>query len=183
VTKKTFFQNLIPFLSILIPLILIFVFRNELKNIENYIPKTGINGPLLSILFLGILSITPIPSDPIIILNGALFGPVVGIITSWMGNNLASLLEYFLAKSVSKITNFQSKKKLLPFGLDKLPVNSFLFLFAARMIPGFGGKFVSIAAGIYHVPIWRYIWITFLSNLLGAVFFALGGYTLLHQLI
>jgi uncharacterized membrane protein YdjX (TVP38/TMEM64 family) len=185
--KKNLFKNLrnilIALLSFGVPILLIVLFAKDLKNIEQHIPKTGIAGPLFSILLMGILSATPIPTDPIVILNGAIFGPWVGVLVSWMGNNLAAVIEYFIGKGLGQIADFKKNKKSLPFGLDRFPADSVWFLLFGRLVPQFGGKIVSLTGGFYHVPFGRYLWTAALSNLFGSVLLAVGGYSLLHTLI
>jgi len=185
--KKDFVKNvrniIIGILTLIVPVVLIVIFSRDLINIEKHIPKTGIAGPLFSILLMGILSATPIPTDPIVILNGAIFGPWIGVLVSWMGNNLASILEYFIGKGLGHITDFEKIKRKLPFGLSRFPADSVWFLLFGRLVPQFGGKVVSLTGGFYHVPFFRYLWTAFLSNLFGSVLLAVGGYSLLHTLI
>ena len=185
--KKNFAKNirniLIAVLSFGVPIVLIVLFAKDLKNIEQHIPKAGIAGPLFSILLMGILSATPIPTDPIVILNGAIFGPWIGVLVSWMGNNLAAVIEYFIGRGLGQITDFEKIKKKLPFGLSRFPADSVWFLLLGRLIPQFGGKIVSLTGGFYHVPFLRYLWTAALSNLFGSVLLAVGGYSLLHTLI
>jgi uncharacterized membrane protein YdjX (TVP38/TMEM64 family) len=165
-----------------LPILLIIVFRHDLKNIERLIPSAGILGPLVSIILMGILSATPIPSDPIVILNGAIFGPWMGILISWMGNNLASIIEYYIGRSLGEIADFEKIKKKLPFGLNKFSPDSIWFLLCGRFIPQFGGKIVSLTGGFYRVPLGRYLWTAILSNILGSIVLAYGGHSLLHAI-
>lgn len=173
---------LIVLVTFALPIALLIYFRNDFKEIEKRIPTTGIAGPLFSILLMGILSATPIPTDPIVILNGAIFGPVVGVLVSWMGNNLAAVIEYFIGKGIGHIADFDRQKRKLPFGLDRFPADSVVFLICGRFIPQIGGKVVSITGGVYHVPFWRYLWTAVLSNLFGSILLAVGGYSLIHNL-
>lgn len=185
--KKNLAKNIrnlsLAVLTFGIPIALIVIFARDLKNIEQHIPKTGIAGPLFSILLMGILSATPIPTDPIVILNGAVFGPWVGVLVSWMGNNLAAVIEYFIGRSLGQITDFEKIKKGLPFGLSNFSADSVWFLLFGRFIPQFGGKIVSLTGGFYRVPLLRYLWTAMLSNLFGSILLAYGGYSLLHTLV
>lgn len=185
--KKNLLKNirniLIGVISFGLPIALIFFFAKDIKNIEQHIPKTGVAGPLFSILLMGILSATPIPTDPIVILNGAIFGPFVGVLVSWMGNNLAAFIEYFIGRGLGQLTDFEKIKKNLPFGLNHFSPDSVWFLVCGRFVPQVGGKIVSLAGGFYHVPLFRYLWTAFLSNLVGSVLLAYGGYSLLHTLV
>lgn len=179
---KSIRNIIIAILTFGFPILLIVIFSRDIKNIERLIPSTGVAGPLISILLMGILSATPIPTDPIVILNGAIFGPWMGVLISWMGNNLASIIEYFLGRGLGQITDFEKTKKKLPFGLSRFPADSVWFLFFGRFVPQFGGKIVSLTGGFYHVPLLRYLWTAVLSNLLGSLLLAYGGYSLLHTL-
>lgn len=176
-------NTVILIISFTLPIILIVVFGREIKNINNLIPATGIFGPLLSIFFMGILSATPIPTDPIVILNGAIFGPIYGVLISWMGNNLASIIEYFLGRGLGQIVDFEKAKGSLPFGLGRFPADSVWFLLFGRLIPQFGGKIVSLTGGFYRVPIKRYLWTAILSNLFGSILLAVGGSSLLNTFL
>ncbi len=172
----------IALITFIVPIALIIYFAKDLKSVEKYIPTTGIAGPLFSILLMGILSATPIPTDPIVILNGAIFGPFVGILVSWMGNNLAAIIEYFIGRSISTVADFEKQKKKLPFGLNKFPADSPWFLIFGRFIPQFGGKLVSITGGVYHVKFGKYLWTAMVSNLAGSILLAYGGHSLLKLL-
>lgn len=179
---KTIRNLLIVFLTFGLPILLLVYFRNDFVAIEKRIPTTGIAGPLFSILLMGILSATPIPTDPIVILNGAVFGPFMGIMVSWMGNNLAAIIEYFIGRGLGTLADFDKQKKHLPFGLDKFPADSAIFLIFGRFIPQVGGKIVSVAGGAYGVPFPRYLWTAVVSNLFGSILLSVGGYTILHGL-
>ena len=185
--KKTVFKYLrnitIALLTFGLPIALIIIFGHEIKNIEGVIPATGIIGPLVSILLMGILSATPIPTDPIVILNGAIFGPLGGVLVSWMGNNLASVIEYFIGRGLGEIADFEKIKGKLPFGLSRFPADSVWFLLFGRFVPQFGGKIVSLVGGFYRVPFFLYLWTAFLSNLFGSILLAVGGYSLLQSFI
>lgn len=175
-------NTLLVLLTFGLPIALLIFFRKDFKAIEQIIPTTGLAGPLFSILLMGILSATPIPTDPIVILNGALFGPFVGVLVSWMGNNLAAVIEYFIGKGLGSLADFSKQKRNLPFGLDKFPADSTAFLILGRFVPQVGGKIVSLAGGAYHVPFGRYLWTTVVSNLFGSIILSLGGYSILHNL-
>jgi uncharacterized membrane protein YdjX (TVP38/TMEM64 family) len=48
------------------------------------------------------------------------------------------------------------------------------------MLPGFGTKFVSLASGVFHVPLFTYLWTTLAANFVGAIFVVFGGYGLIN---
>lgn len=175
-------NTIILIFSFALPIILIVVFGHEIKNINNLIRATGILGPLIVILLMGLLSVTPISNDPIVILNGAIFGPIYGVLISWIGNVFASIIEYFIGRSLRQITDFEKTKRSLPFGLGRFPADSVWFLLFGRLIPQFGGTIVSLTAGFNRVPIKRYLWTSALSCLFGSIILAVGGSSLLNTL-
>lgn len=180
--KEDKYSGLWVVLGFLISAVSIYFLARNVSVISKFITSMGILGPLASILLYGVLSITPIPTDPITVINGALFGPIVGGLVSWMGNNLAAFIEYFLGRGIRNLTNFEKVRKKLPLGIGKLPVDSVGFLLFGRFVPQVGGKIVSLMGGVYHVPLKRYMWTAALSNLVGSMLFALGGWGFLRTL-
>lgn len=169
-------------ISVVVCIVAIVYLTQNFFKVETVVKSAGAAGPLFSVLLYGILSLTPIPSDPLSVLNGAIFGPFWGTFYSWMGNNLAASIEYFIGKGIGEITDFEKNKKKLPFGLGKFPADSYLFLIFARAIPGYGGKIVSVVGGMYKVPFWKYFWTAAISNLLGSIAYSFGGYGLVKLL-
>jgi uncharacterized membrane protein YdjX (TVP38/TMEM64 family) len=180
--KEEKFSALLAIIGFALSIGAVVYVAKHIVQMEAIISATGVMGPFVSVLLYGILSVTPIPTDPITLVNGALFGPVVGALVSWWGNNLAATLEYFIGRRINDFTNFDRIKKKLPFGLGKLPVNSVWFLLCGRFVPQVGGKVVSLMGGVYKVPLKKYIWTAFLSNLLGSIILAMGGWALLSKL-
>ena len=156
-------------------LIAIFV-TTDLNKIKAFIEQAGAWGVVISILLYAVLGVTLIPSEPLTLFIGALFGPLLATLIAGVGNTLAAFVEYYLGTHIGSATNFIDKKNKLPFGLGKLKIESPLFLVGARMIPGYGAKIVSMLAGIYRVPLLRYLWTTAIPIFLGSAIFAFGGF-------
>ncbi len=175
--KNNKFWALISLVVIIISLY--FLVKNT-RDVEVIVRNAGVFGPLVVLLIYAVVALTPIPSDPITVINIALFGPVLGFFISWMGNNIGALMEYYFGAHLSKTTNFKDYKEKLPFGLNKLPVNSPWFLIGGRLIPGYGGKVISIIAGMYRVSVTTFFWTTALTNFLGAILLGFGGYGIIN---
>jgi len=144
--------------------------------IEILLLKSGALAPIVAIILYPLLAPTPITTDPITVVVGVVYGPLIGVAIAWLGNTLAALVEYYIGTKIHKVANFEKSKEKLPFGLGKFPVNSVGFLILGRMIPGYGGKIISILAGIYKVPIGRYLWTTAVTNLFGSILLSYGGF-------
>ncbi len=136
-------------------------------------------GSVLCLFAYVLLGVTPIPSEPVALLVIAWKGPVVAVILAVTGNTLSAIVEYYIGHSVGDLAEFEKRKAKLPLHLDRLPMTSPAFLILARMLPGYGSKFTSIAAGVYRVPMSTYLWTAVVANLLGAVVLVSGGYGLI----
>jgi len=161
---------------------LVYLVVKNLRDIELIVNKAGWAAPVVVVILYGLFALTPISTDPLTIVSGAFFGPLGGIVVSWLGNNIAATVEYYFGRHIDKITNFKESKKHLPFGLSRLRVSSPWFLIFGRLIPGYGGKVISVMGGMYHVTFRRYLWTTLLVNLCGSLLLTLGGYHLIHLL-
>lgn len=166
---------------IIVAIVLAFTFN--ISVFKEFLVKYEKYSLSLCLLAYMILGVTPIPTEPITLFIIAWKGPVDAILMATIGNTLAAVIEFYIGGSIGNIADFEKKKEKLPFHLGKLPLNSPLFLFLGRMIPGFGPKFVSLASGIYQVPLFTYLWTTLSANLIGAAVFCLGGWGILRIFI
>jgi uncharacterized membrane protein YdjX (TVP38/TMEM64 family) len=158
----------------------VFLILRDMTAVQKFITENGALGIVAAVIVYGILGATLVPSEPLTILIGAVFNPLVATIAASLGNILAALVEYYLGQKLSNAASFADKREKLPFGLGKLPVTSPLFLIFGRMVPGYGPKLVSVLGGMYHVPLARYLWTTAIPTVVGAAIFAYGGFGILH---
>lgn len=168
------------FLGIILFIAVIYFLVRHSYVITNLLHKSGAWAPIVALLLYPLLAATPITTDPITVIMGVAYGPHWGAVIAWFGNTLAATVEYLLGGRIGKATNFEKSKEKMPFGIGKLPVNSVAFLVFGRMIPGYGGKIISILAGTYKVPMKRYVWTTAITNLLGSILLAYGGFGLIE---
>ncbi len=153
---------------------------NDMTRIRNFISDNGALGLGAAILIYGILGATLVPTEPLTVLIGAAFNPLIATIAASLGNILAAFIEYYLGQKISNASNFMKMRERLPMGLGKLPMSSPIFLIFGRMVPGYGPKLVSLLSGMYHIPLWLYLWTTAIPTILGAAIFAYGGFSILH---
>lgn len=137
---------------------------------------------LISLALYAVLGATPIPSEPLTVFIASIDGPLLALILATFGNTLAALVEFYIGGSIGEFSDFEKRKKNLPFHMGDLPIDSPILLLLGRMLPGFGPKFISIICGVYKVPLFTYLWTTVVSNLLGAAIIAYGGYGLINLL-
>ena len=161
-------------------LIVILILSRNMDGIRAFLLRTGKIGLLISVALYGVLGASPIPSEPLTVLLSALYGPFYITIVATLGNLLSAMVEYYIGRKIGDVSDFEKRREKLPFGLGKIPANSVLFLILARFVPGYGSKFISVLSGVWHVSLWRYIWTTVLSTLIGAAVVAYGGFGILN---
>ncbi|MEN6410992.1 MAG: VTT domain-containing protein [Anaerolineaceae bacterium] len=184
-TKKR--KNLLTIILLVVGLAILFFlvsrFSEEMDVVGNFIRRAGWLGWVISILIFGLFGATPIPSEPVTVLITTIYGPAPAAIITALGNVLAAVVEFFIGHRVGGIADFNKLKEKLPFGLSKVPVDSPIFLITARMLPGYGPKFISIISGIYKVPFLRYLWTTAVATSIGALVVSFGGYGILSLIL
>lgn len=179
VPKPSRSQSIITLVLITLGIVVLILFiSNEMEAVQNFIRSSGWIGLLVSIALYGLLGLSPIPSEPLTVLLSTVYGPLAATMVSGTGNLLAAVMEYFIGEHIGNFASFEKRKASLPFGLGKFPVNSIPFLLFARMLPGYGPKFVSILSGVYRVPMMRYLWTAAIPTFIGAALFAYGGFGL-----
>jgi uncharacterized membrane protein YdjX (TVP38/TMEM64 family) len=166
-------------ISLLFLGIVAYLMVNDMDVIQAFIARNGALGLVAAILIYGILGATLVPTEPLTVVIGAVFNPLVATIAATLGNTLAAFIEYYLGHKLSNAASFEENRHRLPFGLGKLPVSSPIFLIFGRMVPGYGSKLVSVLGGVYKVPLGLYLWTTLVPTVLGAALFAYGGFGIL----
>lgn len=179
VPKPSKSQSIVTLVFITLGIVILILFiSNEMEAVQNFIRSSGWIGLLVSIALYGVLGLSPIPSEPLTVLLSTVYGPLAATLVTGLGNLLAAVIEYIIGERIGNIASFEKRKESLPFGLGKFPVNSIPFLLFARMLPGYGPKFVSVLSGVYRVPMARYLWTAAIPTFVGAALFAYGGFEL-----
>lgn len=167
---------------LLVGFVPLFMLRQDTNGLLSIIQNHRNLSIVISLSLHTLIGATLIPSEPLTLFLIKLYGPFLAMTVAAIENTFAAFLEFFIGGNIGDLAEFVKRKARLPFYLDGLPVQSPLFILLARMLPGVGSKFVSRACGIYRVPLSTYAWTTFVSNSIGAVMVAAGGYGLLKLL-
>src|SRR5690554_2416623 len=96
---------------------LMVVVSRHIDAVEHLIASLGILGPLLSIALYGLLGASPVPSEPLTVVNGAVFGPLMGTLIAGTGNTLAAVVEYFIGAGIDNAADFAKSGTICPLGL------------------------------------------------------------------
>ncbi len=130
-------------------------FRKEVKNL-------GLLGPFV---YIGILAlsvvISPIPSAPLAIIAGTIWGAFMAGIYSIIGGFIGGLIAYFLGRTLGRSAIKALTGKIIYFSKNKGETYLSWLIFITRMLPIFSFDLISYAAGIADLSLPKYALATF----------------------
>lgn len=127
--------------------------------VEHEIRSLGLSAYPLAIAVFTVVASAPFSvTDALAIMNGAIFGPVMGSIVNAIGLVLAALMGYWINRHASQWLDLDAYLQRVPAWVKRFPVGSPAFLLAVRVIPGFGGTVATASAATFRVPVWRHVW-------------------------
>lgn len=176
-------KNIIKILALLLIAVaaVFLTLRVSMEEITTFIQNNKGQTILISLAVYILFGFTFLPSIPLTLFIAVIIGPLQAALVATIGNTTAAFFEYQIGKSVGDVVHFENHKAKLPFGLNKLPVDSPFFMIAVRSVP-VGTRVFSMACGAYEVPLQVYLPTTFGMYLLSSVFLAYGGAQLLSLL-
>lgn len=126
--------------------------------VERWVKQFGATGPLAVIGFIALeVVIAPIPGGFIPITVGALFGVWPGVLYTWLGNVIGSLLAFALARYVGRplVTRFVKPATLAR--LDTFLHRSPKLLWLVYTVPVFPIDMITFAVGLSAIPFRRFV--------------------------
>jgi uncharacterized membrane protein YdjX (TVP38/TMEM64 family) len=119
-------------------------------------------GPLaypLAVIIFALVATAPFSvTDALAVMNGAIFGPVMGSVVNAVGLVLAALGSYALALRTAHLLELGKRIEHLPHWIRRYRVGSPAFLLALRIIPGLGGTLATQSAAAFRVPLFVHVW-------------------------
>lgn len=97
-------------------------------------------------------------TDALAIMNGVVFGPLVGSLINAAGLAIAAVVAYLIALRTNKLLDVEQQLDRLPSWIKRWPVASPMFLILVRLLPGVGGTVATQTAAAYRVSLWTQIW-------------------------
>ena len=127
--------------------------------VEHEIRSLGILAYPLAIAVFAVVASAPFSvTDALAIMNGAIFGPVVGSIINTIGLVFAAMLGYWINRHASHMLDLDAYLARLPSWVKRFPIGSPGFLMSVRIIPGFGGTVATATAAAFRIPMWVHVW-------------------------
>jgi uncharacterized membrane protein YdjX (TVP38/TMEM64 family) len=132
-------------------------FRQTVKNL-------GLLGPFVYIAILALsVVISPIPSAPLAVMAGTIWGAFLAGIYSIIGGFIGGLIAYFLGRTLARSAIKALTGKIIYFSKNKGETYLSWLIFITRMLPIFSFDLISYAAGIAGISLPKYTLATFLG--------------------
>ncbi len=158
------------FLALLVLVIIIFPKITTLYyNTESFLINSGTLGPLIySLLIILAILISPIPTSPLAIISGSVFGPYLGMLYTLISATIGAVLAFLIARFLLRdfIENRFQKNKIYKkiAALEYQNENKIAyFVFLTRLMPQVSFDFISYLAGLTHIKVWKFALATFLG--------------------
>lgn len=135
------------------------ILGNE-QALRGQVQRLGLWGPLAIIVMItGAIVLSPIPSGPLALVAGAIYGPVLGTIYVVTGAEAGAVVAFWIARIFGyEIVRRWSRVEPLLEQLRKSRSQNWLMVivFASRLIPFISFDAVSYAAGLTPLAFWRF---------------------------
>lgn len=127
--------------------------------VEHLLGVLGVSRYPLAIVIFAVVASAPFSvTDALAIMNGVIFGPLVGSLVNAAGIVVAAVIGYAVALRTSHLLDIERTVGRLPAWMRHFKIGSPMFLIVVRIIPGLGGTLATQTAAALRVPIWRQIY-------------------------
>ncbi len=145
-------------------------------SIAHLIEQSGAWMYILAPLFMIVVAILPVPAEIPAMLNGMVFGPIVGVLITWGGALIGAVVSFELACRFGRPLG---AKVLSPAALDRvdrLAVSAgWPGLLVARLIPTIAFTALNWGAGLTAIRRRTFLWTTAIGIVPGVIVFTLSG--------
>ena len=149
----------------------------QLKALQGWIGGMGIWGPLVFVVLYAAATVAALPGSVMSVFAGAVFGPVVGVVTvivaATIGACLAFLVgRYFARESIARWLSQKEKFRQLD---DLTERQGAIIVAVTRLVPLFPFNLLNYGFGLTKVPFWTYAGWSFLCMLPGTILYVVGA--------
>jgi uncharacterized membrane protein YdjX (TVP38/TMEM64 family) len=145
------------------------------QELQLWLQKMGVWAPILYILIYSIATICILPSTPLNLSGGAIFGSVWGTVWTSIAAILAAVLSFLFSRTIGR--NFVEQKLAGKWqSIDReMHQGGFFYMFAIRLLPLIPYGIVNFAAGLTSIKFRDYFLGTFLGTVPGILPFVMMG--------
>ncbi len=127
--------------------------------VQDYLWQLGSLAIPVAVLVMVVVASAPFSvTDALAIMNGVVFGPILGSAINAVGLAVAAVVAYLIALRTNKLLDVEQQLDRLPNWIKRWPVASPMFLILVRLLPGIGGTVATQTAAAYRVSLWTQIW-------------------------
>jgi uncharacterized membrane protein YdjX (TVP38/TMEM64 family) len=136
-------------------------FEGRVQVFEEAILSMGMWGVMGSIGLMILHSFIPFPAEFLAIANGMVYGPVMGVVITWIGAMLGAYLAFALARFFGRpfVEKLVARKNLHVID-DWTTEKGGRLIFLCRFIPIIAFNLVNYAAGLMRLSWWTFTWAT-----------------------
>jgi len=149
----------------------------RLGELREWILSLGAWGPIVYIFLYAGAVVLALPGSVITVMGGVLFGSVVGVLTVSAGSTLGATLAFIISRHVARAAiaqKFAAKKKFQQ--LDRLTKEHGAIIVAiTRLVPLFPFNLLNYGFGLTRVPLWTYVFWSWVCMLPGTVLYVVGA--------
>lgn len=138
----------------------------SVDSVRSAIRGMGPWGIAASISLMIVHSFVPFPAEVIAVANGMSYGPVWGVVVTWVGAMLGAFLAFGLTRLFGRALLVhlvrEGDLRRVDGWVEKNGTSAF---FLARLIPVISFNLVNYAAGLTQLRVWTFFWTTALGIL------------------
>ena len=133
----------------------------SVRAIEDTILSWGAWGVVASIGLMVLHSFVPFPAEFLAIANGMIYGPVWGVVVTWVGAMLGALAAFGLARALGRpfVETVVARRHWDTLDAWTAARGARLLLIS-RLIPVIAFNLINYAAGLTRIPWWTFTWAT-----------------------
>jgi uncharacterized membrane protein YdjX (TVP38/TMEM64 family) len=152
----------------------------RLGELREWIGSLGALGPFVYLGIYVVAVVVAIPGAAITLLSGVLFGSVIGTIVVSAGSVIGATLAFLIARYFARqsVADWLSRSEKFT-KLDAMTERHGAIMVAiTRLVPIFPFNLLNYGFGLTRVPLWTYVFWSWLCMLPGTVLYVAGGDTL-----
>ncbi len=131
---------------------------------------------VLAPLFMLIVAILPFPAEIPAMVNGMVFGPIIGLVCTWSGAMLGAWISFELARRWGRPLAERIVKQSMLDRADRLALSArWPVLILLRLLPTVAFTAINWVAGFTRIQRSTFLWTTAIGILPGAVVFTVSG--------
>jgi uncharacterized membrane protein YdjX (TVP38/TMEM64 family)/Fe-S oxidoreductase len=149
------------------------------ETILAFLQQHSVAAPLLFVLIYAVAPSLLLPSIPLTLAAGFLWGPVWGVVFSIVGATIGSCLPFFLARTfLGGLVRKRFRPEQWEWLTEKVEKHGWKAVAFTRLIPVFPFNLLNYLFGLTPIPFRHYLWSTFLFMLPACVAFVAFGSSL-----